>query len=245
MKKMKKGFTLVELLVVIGILGMLMGVFYPMISSAMTESSMKTAGVAGKRIVDEILKGSIDRQANGLPSLWPKEAEGKSDDTTDIAGNTFGTSTKYFEMLFDIPNQTKGQGQWRPFTGTRNYEASWLALSGVPPHQPGVVEQKNVAWTIVSGIQDELPDYLPALVTRNGDTAQFATSGQFDSSTKGNDLITMGKKFPSPFGNNGIVIVTKSGAVKNLKPRECNLRDVYGRNNLFLPDGIQLKYLEP
>ena len=64
MKMTKKGFTLVELLVVIGILGLLMGVFYPMISSAMTESSMKTAGVAGKRIVDEILKGSIDRQAN-------------------------------------------------------------------------------------------------------------------------------------------------------------------------------------
>jgi hypothetical protein len=129
--------------------------------------------------------------------------------------------------------------------GTRNYEASWLSLSGVPPHQPGTVEQKNVAWTIVSGVTDELPDYLPALVTRNADTSQFATAGQFDSSTKGNDLITLGKKFASPFGDNGLIIVTKSGAVKNLKPRECNLRDVYGRNNLFLPDGIQLKYLEP
>ena len=107
------------------------------------------------------------------------------------------------------------------------------------------VEQKNVAWTIVSGLTDELPDYLPALVTRNGDTAQFATSGQFDSSSKGNDLITLGKKFASPFGDNGLIVVTKSGAVRNFKPRECNLRDVYGRNNLFLPDGIQLKYLEP
>ena len=243
MKTLKQGFTLVELLVVIGILGVLMGVFYPMISSAMTEANMKAAGVAGKRIVDEILKGSIDRLANGMPSLWPKIDEQKSEDSDDIAGMVFDDPARYFEELFDIKNQTAGQGKWKPYTGSRNYESSWLAVPGVPSHAPGKVEAKNVAWHVFAGITDELPDYLPALVSRNADVKDFPKSGENDTSGMGKTDILLNKN-PTPFGDNGMIIVTKSGAVKNLKPRQCNIRDAYGRNHLFLPEGLTLKPLE-
>ena len=209
----------------------------------MADINMKSFGMTGRKIVTAIINANTDRVAKGKPLLWPQESEGKSEDTEDIAGNTYGTSTLYFEALFDIRNQTQAQN-WYPYVD--GYEANWLSGAGVPPHQPGQIQQKNVGWTIVSGLSDDnLPDFLPVLVSRNADTANFAKTGQNDMSTKSKDRINLGQKFSTPFGNKGIVIVAKSGAVNTYKARECNLRDVYNGNNFTIPDGMTLKYLEP
>ena len=243
MKKMTKGFTLVELLVVIGVLGILMGVMYPAISSAMNETSMKTLAISGRKIVQGIVSANPDRVAKGKPTLWPHndENDGKSDDTDDIGGQTFGTSTEYFKTLFDIQNQTSADN-WAPYID--GIEVGWLAGAGVPTATPGNLLQANVAWTIVSGLTDEMGDFVPALVSRNADTSEFATSGVNDMSTK-TTKISLGKKFPQPFGNKGCVIITKGGGADTYKSRDCRLKDIYKSNSFSIPNGITLKYLEP
>jgi len=243
MKKQSKGFTLVELLVVIGILGILMGVLYPAISAAMAETSMKTLAMSGRKIVQGIISANVDRQSKGKPSIWPHndENDGKSTDTDDIAGMSFGTATEYFKELFDIQNQQDADN-WAPYI--EGCEVGWLAGGGVPTASPGNLLQANVAWTVVSGITEELGDYIPALVSRNADTSEFATSGQNDMSTK-TTKITLGKQFPQPFGNKGCVIITKGGGADTYKSRDSRLKDIYKSNSFSIPTGITLKYLEP
>ena len=243
MKKQNKGFTLVELLVVIGILGILMGVLYPAISSAMNETSMKTFAMNGRKIVQGIIAANTDRASKGKETIWPHndENDGKTTDTDDIAGKSFGTSTEYFKELFDITQQTSADN-WMPYID--GYEASWLAGAGVPTAQPGNLLQANNGWVVVSGLTNELGDFVPALVSRNADTANFAKTGQNDMSTK-TERVTLGKRYPQPFGNKGCVVIYKGGGANTFKARDARLKDIYASNSFNIPDKITLKYLEP
>ena len=243
MKKAQKGFTLVELLVVIGILGILMGTLYPAISSALADTSMKTFAMNGRKIVQGIIQANTDRQAKGKTSVWPhnKQDDGLSDDSDDIAGMSFSTSTDFFKELFDIQHQTSSD-EWQPYI--EGYEASWLAGAGVPPAQPGQLQKENVAWTVAKGFTDDLGDFIPVLVSRNADTADFAKSSTYNSNDK-TTRIKLGDEYPQPFGKKGCVIVTKGGGADTYKARDCRPKDIYKSNSFTIPSGIEITYLAP
>ena len=72
MNKNNKGFTLVELLVVIGILGILMGALFPAISSAMVKANLSACGMRGRNLFVAITSANTEREALGLGNVWPK-----------------------------------------------------------------------------------------------------------------------------------------------------------------------------
>ena len=74
MNRNKKGFTLVELLVVIGILGILMGALFPVISSAMLSANLSTMSMQGRKIIQGMMQANIERQGHS-GDVWPKDAE--------------------------------------------------------------------------------------------------------------------------------------------------------------------------
>ena len=239
MKKFStKGFTLVELLVVIGILGILMGALFPVISSAMLNANLSTMAMQGRKLIQGMIQANIERQGK-LGLVWPKDQDESSQNASsdDIASKGASTTTQYFKDLFDIDHY--GTSEWDPTVEGDLISA--LSGCGVQGMSGKSLEKNNIAWVIAKNITDETQDFIPILVTRNVD---FSTlNGYLNAFDGQNDTkVTLGKNYDQPFANKGFVLVRKSGAADQIKQKYARLNLIF--NNQGFDNSSREKKLE-
>jgi len=222
----KQGFTLVELLVVIGILGILSAALFPAISNAVMQANMTAVGTRGRDIYVAITGANTEREPLGLGSVWPKTKAPAGADTSsgdvDIGDKGFGTAEEYFEYLYDGKNI--GTESWSPYVAGFDY--SKLAGAGVSS-QPGgsaTLQKEYVMWAIGANIRDEMEDVIPILVTRNVACADLKTKYDGTASTK----VKLGTgEYKTPFSNKAFVMIRKGGAVFKARDKYATLKIIY------------------
>ncbi len=241
MKKTNKGFTLVELLVVIGILGILMGVLFPTISSAMQNAKTSACSTQGRKLFTEITQADISREQKGMASIWPRTSDTKSDDTDDISGNVYSTSADYFKELFDLDQY--GKDDWDPYV---KCDLDVISGYGVVPFNGTSLQGDNVLWCIAQGIETDLPEVLPVLVSRNCNTEDLLTSGPFSGTEK--KQVKIGKENGAesniPFGSKIYVVVRKGGAPDVIEMKYSKQYLIYKHQGFTIPESSQFKYLK-
>ena len=215
MKKNNKGFTLVELLVVIGILGILMGALFPAISSAMIKANLSACGMRGRNLFVAITAANTEREALGLGNVWPKtQAEDGADTSKDPLSGAVSSAADYFTYLFDMAKITDS-AQWKPYVS--GVDISVLNGAGVPaiPNGATRIDGKNCLWCVAANVTDEMPDVYPVLFSRNIPVSTMKTyEKQYDG---GSEELKIGKangaKYDTPFSNKAYVLIRKGGAV--------------------------------
>jgi prepilin-type N-terminal cleavage/methylation domain-containing protein len=208
-----KGFTLVEMLVVIAIIAILAAALFPAISNAMDAARATAMKNKGRGIWAAILSANMEREPLNLGPLWPAELKGET-----------GDSSKYFTYLLSDGENTTAVSGTSDDRLVSDLTPESLIAQGIQPHTgSGSVADKNIAWRVAE-ISDTTPGEIPFLFSKNVEDNELQSAANETDNAR--ISLTEGK----PFGKKRAVWVSKGGGIFDARSKYLYNRIVMGIN---------------
>ena len=204
---LRKGFTLVEMLVVIAIIAILAAALFPAIQSAIDSAKATAMKNKGRGVWIAVTSANSEREPLGKTALWPALINGStnstsskyftylmSDGSVDMAGAPVGLNSEQDRLCSDLkPDMLAGAGVTA---------ASDAATFGTLSAAAGAQNSNPNAWNVFI-ISDGSQSDAPFMLTRN---VTFTSMTGIDSNSVPNFNAGL-----SPFGEKRAVWVTRGG----------------------------------
>ena len=192
------------------------------VDAAVREERVFDAVNIGRFLFQKITAANAEREGFGKSSIWPhlEEEDGLSDDSDDIAGKVFKTSTEYFAELLDVDRHQTDK--WAPYIeGVK--DISLISLSDAK-------DKGHCDWIVLAGVTEAMPDDIPVLISANADYSRLPFTARVGKLT--DEKIPVGKAAGRPgilWGDDFVVIVRKNGKAEAIKAADFNARALFGK----------------
>jgi prepilin-type N-terminal cleavage/methylation domain-containing protein len=206
--QLKQGFTMIEMLVVIVIIGILAGSLFGPVTNFMLQGNLTAMMGNGRKVVQAIIAADMTGRYQGF--VWPSDENADSAPETKLEGpdmyKSFTTTADYFnEALYTKAPDVKKQESLKVL---KDIDASAIAGQGVPTASKEI-RDTNCAWALAKNVAGA-PAKSPVFVTRNLDIQKLVNVvGNGNDVTADSILKTV-----APFQKDGCVIIYKDGSGK-------------------------------
>ena len=217
----KQGFTMIEMLVVIVIIGILAGSMVPSIAGFMLNGKLTGMQGKGRQIV--MAMKQADTKGNYAGFVWPSSSYAESAPEEQSNGpnmyQDFATTAKYFEEALYVK-----ESDIRKRTRLRvlDLEPSVLSGEGINTASGTTINDNNCAWALAKNTSGVTESVTPILVTRNVNVAQLISVPGNDVNTDAETLLNNQK----PFQKDGCVVMYKSGSGKTFTANEVTPKKI-------------------
>ena len=219
----KQGFTMIEMLVVIVIIGILAGSMFPAVAGFMLNGNLTGMMGNGRKVVQAIIAADMSGRYESI--AWPSAENAENAPTEKPNGpdmyQDFSSTAKYFEEALyvkeaDVTKRNR-------LKVLKDIEPSAIAGQGVTTASGTTINDNNCAWALAKNTSNA-PAKAPVFVTRNVNVNQLVSVAGNDVSSDVDTLLNSQK----PFQKDGCVIIYKDGSGKKFTADEVFPKQMIG-----------------
>ena len=211
--KNSKGFTLVEMLVVIAIISVLAAAHFPAIPNALDSASATALKQKGRGIWVAITSANMEREPLNLDTVWPEDAE--SEGVSDAVG--------YFNYLLSDGTTKTQPTSDHDLRVVADLTPDALIASGITAGtDASALTAKNIAWGVVK-VGDKDPSEVAFLISKNCQNP--GTLQQVPSETT--EILELDKD-TKPFGQKRVAWVSRGGGTFDARRKYFTMSKLMG-----------------